>query len=74
MKGRPSHHSFCCQALPLPDVISASSGLWCGSHGIYTVNDSGNSPTLYKLNQSGELLQCVEIDAANTDWELLAGD
>ncbi|GGF20881.1 hypothetical protein [Hymenobacter cavernae] len=40
----------------------------------YTNADAGNSPTLYKVNAEGKLLQEISLPVANHDWESLAKD
>lgn len=40
----------------------------------YTNADAGNSPTLYKVNTEGKLLQEIDLPVANHDWESLAKD
>ena len=40
----------------------------------YTNADSGNPPTLYKINDQGKLLQQIKLPVTNEDWESLAQD
>jgi len=40
----------------------------------YTNADAGNSPTLYKVDLKGNLLQEIDLPVANHDWESLAKD
>ncbi|OUJ73120.1 NHL repeat-containing protein [Hymenobacter crusticola] len=40
----------------------------------YTNADAGNSPTLYKVDLKGNLLQEINLPVANHDWESLAKD
>ena len=58
----------------LPSAVQEASGLAPGSGGTWwTHNDSGNTPTLYRLNSQGGLLQSVTITGAtNVDWEDIA--
>ncbi len=39
---------------------------------LYAINDSGNSPTLYALDETGQLRHQWTVNAKNRDWEDLA--
>lgn len=42
---------------------------------IFVIGDSGNPPTLYELNESGNIIHRIEIaEAINNDWEELQLD
>jgi len=41
---------------------------------IWMVNDSGNTPTLFGLNNQGTIIKEIYIRAKNHDWEDLASD
>jgi hypothetical protein len=42
---------------------------------VFVIGDSGNSPTLYELDESGDIMHRIEISgAANVDWEELQLD
>lgn len=60
----------------LPDEISETSGLIYYNNVIWTINDSGNEPILYKLMpETGEVIQRIQItNKKNKDWEDLAQD
>ena len=61
---------------PLSDTIKESSGLvWAGNF-LWSFNDSGNPPDLYRFDSaSGTILQTVRLEgAANVDWEEAAFD
>lgn len=64
------------QYLPLPSALDETSGLiyWMG--GIWTFNDSGGDPRIYKIDTiSGEIIQHVTIsNGDNVDWEDIAQD
>ena len=47
-----------------------TSGLVCDSSGIYSINDSGNAPELFELNQKGEAM-ARSLALKNKDWEAL---
>ena len=36
--------------------------------------DDGNSPTLYEISGTGQLVRTIEVPATNTDWESLSRD
>jgi hypothetical protein len=60
----------------LGNEITESSGLIFFDHGLWTMNDGGNPPFLYKIDTlSGKIIKRVFIDnAGNTDWEALTQD
>lgn len=41
---------------------------------IWMINDSGNKPELYGLNEKGEIIKEIYIKAKNHDWEDLTSD
>ena len=55
--------------------IDESSGLARKGENLWTLNDSGNTATLFKLNINGQLLGSYTISGTeNVDWESLAHD
>lgn len=56
----------------VPESSSLALGEQPGT--FYTNADAGNSPTLYKVNTEGKLLQEINLPVANHDWESLAKD
>jgi uncharacterized protein YjiK len=59
----------------LPPELAETSGLFCpDQNSIYTLNDSGNEPIVYKLNLVGEIENKIKLDIKNRDWESLTGD
>ncbi|GAB3848836.1 hypothetical protein GCM10028822_12320 [Hymenobacter terrigena] len=60
----------------LDAAVPESSGLQLTSQGLWTFNDSGNTPSLYKVDStSGAVLQQVVItNFINVDWEDIATD
>lgn len=59
----------------LAPELKETSGLYCPEqNSIYTLNDSGNKPIIYKLNLAGEIEQQISLDVKNQDWESLTGD
>jgi hypothetical protein len=61
---------------PLASTVPESSGLQLTSQGLWTFNDSGNTPVLFKVDStSGSVLQQVTItNFPNVDWEDIAAD
>ncbi|WP_018982455.1 hypothetical protein [Salinimonas chungwhensis] len=59
---------------PLPDEINESSGLFCTKDGAVTVNDSGNSSTLYFLNDQGTISRLEELSLPNKDIEAITAN
>ncbi len=60
----------------LKGIVPESSGLapapTAGHY--FSFGDDGNSPTLYEISGTGELVRTVEVPATNTDWESLSRD
>jgi len=61
---------------PLASAVPESSGLQFTSQGLWTFNDSGNTPVLFKVDStSGSVLQQVTVtNFPNVDWEDIAAD
>jgi hypothetical protein len=60
----------------LPDDVVETSGLIFWNNALWTINDSGNDPVLFKLDTAnGQILQEITIsNASNIDWEAMAQD
>ncbi|OEK07819.1 hypothetical protein A8C32_15135 [Flavivirga aquatica] len=60
----------------LPKALNEVSGIetTINSDFIWMLNDSGNAPKLFGLNNQGEIIQKLKIDAKNNDWEDLTSD
>lgn len=60
----------------LPYTVREVSGteITEGSDLLWMVNDAGNASKLYGLNEKGEILKELKIDAKNRDWEELTSD
>lgn len=60
----------------LPPAIAETSGLCYTNGQLWTLNDSGNAPVLFRLDSaSGRIVQRVRLtNFANVDWEDLAAD
>lgn len=62
---------------PINDTLVENSGLqWAGSS-LWTFNDSGNEPALYRISttEANKILQIVTLEGAtNVDWEDIAFD
>jgi len=60
----------------LPDEIDETSGLIYWDHSIFTMNDSGNKPILYRIDTlTGKITQRIGIvGSVNHDWEALTQD
>jgi hypothetical protein len=61
---------------PLASAVPEGSGLQLTSQGLWTFNDSGNGPILFKVDStSGNVVQQVTItNFGNVDWEDIAAD
>lgn len=55
------------------DELLESSGLALASSAkhYWTINDSGCPPILFRISENGTIVQRVELDAKNQDWEAL---
>ncbi|WP_233267432.1 hypothetical protein [Paraglaciecola sp. L3A3] len=63
------------EELQLGVELQETSALYCPEPGsAYTVNDSGNKPIIYKISDSGKVINRQVIDIKNRDWESLTGD
>ncbi len=56
----------------LDDKIEETSGLTFFNHQLYTINDGGNTPRLYQINQeNGEIISTIKMPFDNKDWEAI---
>lgn len=63
------------EEISLPKLINETSGLEYDKNRLITINDSGNEPVLYYLNNQGEIISTRKIkNVNNNDWEDLAID
>jgi uncharacterized protein YjiK len=60
----------------LKGVVPESSGLAPANSGqsYFSFGDDGNSPTLYEISGTGQLVRTLQVPATNTDWESLSRD
>ncbi|MBC7425853.1 MAG: T9SS type A sorting domain-containing protein [Bacteroidia bacterium] len=59
----------------LSDSISETSGLIWYNNLFYTINDSGNEPIIFGLNQKGIIKSKIRVkNVLNTDWEEITQD
>lgn len=60
----------------LPEILKEASGneITTISDLIWVINDSGNSPKLYGINEKGLILKELKIKAKNNDWEDITSD
>jgi len=60
----------------LPENVNETSGLIYYKNSLWTINDSGNPPILYRVDSlDGTILQEITVsNATNVDWESLAQD
>lgn len=60
---------------PLPAALAESSGLYCDQdRQTFTVNDSGNAPVIYQIDDKAAIDAEYPLRAKNRDWEALTGD
>ncbi|NVK56377.1 MAG: hypothetical protein HWE26_12205 [Alteromonadaceae bacterium] len=55
-------------------ALAETSGLFCGEKGNFTINDSGNDPVIYQIDQQGAIIQQQTLSVQNRDWEAITGD
>lgn len=60
----------------LPEDLEEVSGIQYDANekAFWMINDSGNSSSVYLVNEKGEMLRKLKIDAKNRDWEDIAQD
>ncbi|AFT76949.1 hypothetical protein AMBLS11_01785 [Alteromonas macleodii str. 'Black Sea 11'] len=58
----------------LPKELSETSGLICDVDGMYSLNDSGNAPIIYRINYQGEIIERTRLPLTNKDWEAITAD
>ena len=58
----------------LPKELSETSGLFCDVDGMYSLNDSGNAPIIYRINYQGEIIERTRLLLTNKDWEAITAD
>jgi hypothetical protein len=57
----------------LPSILLENSGMIFWNDYLWMVNDGGSSPSIYKLDQSGNVLDTISVaNATNIDWEALS--
>lgn len=59
----------------LSSELKETSGLYCPKQGVaYTINDSGNAPIIYRLDENGKIQDKLQLNVKNQDWEAINGD
>ena len=58
----------------LPEELSETSGLFCEADGMFSLNDSGNAPVIYRVNYQGEIIERTRLPLTNRDWEAITAD
>ncbi|BFT28845.1 hypothetical protein D210916BOD24_00210 [Alteromonas sp. D210916BOD_24] len=58
----------------LPDALAETSGLYCDSDHMLSLNDSGNAPVLFKIDFNGNIIQQLPLAITNKDWEAVTAD
>jgi len=72
----PATSIYLTNVADLPAILNESSALISANEELWTLNDSGNGPQLFKINSTdGSILQTVTVtNAVNKDWEELTAD
>ncbi|QJR80615.1 hypothetical protein CA267_007400 [Alteromonas pelagimontana] len=58
----------------LNDKLKETSGLFCEEDRAYTINDSGNAPSIFQINTQGKIMQTLSLAEGNYDWETITAD
>ena len=60
----------------LPNLLREASGAQktVGSDLIWMINDAGNSPEVFGLNEKGKIIASIKLKEENNDWEDLTSD
>ena len=60
----------------LPKLLKEVSGIQYDANedAFWMLNDSGNSPSIFLVNEKGKILRELKIDAVNNDWEDITMD
>lgn len=58
----------------LENALKETSGLFCIDGGAFTLNDSGNAPEIFSMDDQGKVTGKTELDVSNHDWETLTGN
>lgn len=58
----------------LPEELSETSGLFCDVDSMFSLNDSGNAPVIYRINYQGEIIERTRLPLTNRDWEAITAD
>ena len=58
----------------LDNALKETSGLFCIDGGAFSINDSGNKPELFTINELGKITGKAELDITNQDWETITGN
>ncbi|WP_240919972.1 hypothetical protein [Paraglaciecola sp. 20A4] len=64
------------ESVSLPSELEESSALYCSSESsIYSLNDSGNAPVVFRLDENGRIVSTLTPkNVKNKDWEALTAD
>ncbi|NMH59991.1 hypothetical protein [Alteromonas ponticola] len=62
------------EKLHLTEELHETSGLVCHADQIFTINDSGNAPAVFSLNETGKIVDKIQLAVPNIDWEAIDAD
>lgn len=71
---KPSSQLSIEEHILLPDVLSETSGLYCESDKLLSINDSGNAPVIYQVEQDGSISKQYDVALVNNDWEAITAN
>ena len=58
----------------LSEELSETSGLYCESDKLLSINDSGNAPVIYQVEQDGSISKQYTVALVNNDWEAITAN
>ncbi|MDA9329016.1 hypothetical protein N9Q76_02680 [Flavobacteriales bacterium] len=62
------------QTFQIPSELPEASGIISLNNNFWLINDSGNDPIIYKLDDSGNIIHSIYVRGGNIDWEDLTKD
>jgi hypothetical protein len=58
----------------LASELEETSGLYCSTDTLLSINDSGNAPVVFTLNYEGNIVDRTQLAVTNKDWEAVTAD
>ena len=58
----------------LASELEETSGLYCSTDTLLSINDSGNTPVVFTLDYEGNIIHRTQLAVTNKDWEAVTAD